>query len=171
MESLGFDAFTKKIYINTPKEKIYWCWGTADGICSWFLSSASYKTEKGVHRSVNSLIEAGDTYTWKWHNWDGEETGQILMANGTDKIKFSFAGQCEVSVSLKEEENNVLVSLEQSNIPKDEKNKMDIYVGCSNGWSFWLANLKAYLEHGILLNETTMDLRKVPLASFQFVNI
>jgi hypothetical protein len=48
---------------------------------------------------------------------------------------------------------------------------MNIHVGCSNGWTFWLANLKAFLEHGILLNETTMDLREIPLANFQFVNI
>ncbi len=171
MESFGFDAFTKKIYINAPREKIYWCWGTADGICSWFLSSAFYKTKKGVQRAANSFIEEGDTYTWKWYNWDGEETGQILMANGTDQIEFSFAGQCKVTVTLQEEKNNVLVILTQSNIPTDEKNKMNIHVGCSNGWTFWLANLKAFLEHGILLNETTMDLKKIPMASFQFVNM
>ncbi len=171
MESLGFDAFTKKIYIYAPLEKIYWCWGTEEGICSWFLSSAFYRTKKGIKRASNSFIEAGDTYAWKWHNWDGEETGNILMANGINQIEFSFAGYCKVTIELKEEKDNVLVTLVQSNIPTDEKNKMNIYVGCSNGWSFWLANLKAYLEHGILLNETTMDLRKIHLASFQFVNM
>ena len=172
MESLGFDAFTKKIFINAPREKIYWCWGTPEGISSWFLSNAFYKTKKGVQRASNSLIEAGDSYTWKWHNWDGEEKGKILMANGTDQIQFSFAGHCKVTVTLQEEEkNNILVTLKQSNIPTDEKNKMNIHVGCSNGWSFWLTNLKAFLEHGILLNETTRDLKKIPLASFQFVNM
>ncbi len=93
------------------------------------------------------------------------------MANGTDQIEFSFAGHCKVTITLQEEKNNVLVMLKQSNIPTDEKNKMNIYVGCSNGWTFWLANLKAFLEHGILLNETTMDLKKIPLSSFQFVNM
>jgi len=171
MESLGFDAFTKKIYIDASKEKIYWCWGTADGICTWFLSSAFYQNKKGEQRDANSFIEKGDTYTWKWYNWDGEETGQILEANDTDKIEFSFAGHCKVSVTLQEEKNKVLVTLTQSNIPTDEKNKMNIHVGCSNGWTFWLTNLKAFLEHGILLNETTMDLREIPLASFQFVNM
>lgn len=171
MKSLGFDAFTKKIYINAPKEKIYWCWGTTDGICSWFLSNAFYKTKEGVQREATSFIEEGDNYTWKWYNWDGEETGKILLANGTDKIEFSFVDHCKVTITLQEGKNNVLVTLVQSNIPMDEKNKMNIHVGCSNGWTFWLANLKAFLEHGILLNETTMDLREIPLASFQFVNI
>lgn len=33
------------------------------------------------------------------------------------------------------------------------------------------ANLKAWLEHGILLHEKEADLRGDPLAGFQFVNI
>ncbi|MBT8283480.1 MAG: SRPBCC domain-containing protein, partial [Muriicola sp.] len=74
-------------------------------------------------------------------------------------------------VKLEAEGDQVLVTLIQTNIPTDEKNKMNIHVGCSNGWTFWLANLKAYLEHGILLNETKNDLRNIPLASFHFVNI
>ncbi|NNJ90015.1 MAG: SRPBCC domain-containing protein [Eudoraea sp.] len=171
MESLGFDAFTKKIYINAPIESLYRCWSTADGICSWFLSNANYTTKKGEERTANSFIEKGDTYIWKWYNWDGEEIGQILEANGKDMIQFSFAGHCKVTVTLQDGKNNVLLTLVQSNIPTDEKNKLNVHVGCSNGWTFWLANLKAFLEHGILLNERTMDLREIPLASFQFVNI
>jgi len=63
----------------------------------------------------------------------------------------------------------VLVSLSQSEIPQDEKSKLEIFYGCSNGWTFWLANLKAYLEHGILLNETKIDLRGFDLAGYEFV--
>jgi hypothetical protein len=44
-------------------------------------------------------------------------------------------------------------------------------VGCSNGWTFWLANLKAYLEHGILLHETEEDLRSYEHAAMIFVNM
>lgn len=38
-------------------------------------------------------------------------------------------------------------------------------------WCCWLANLKAYLEHGILLNETEFDPRDIPLSGFEFVNM
>jgi len=48
---------------------------------------------------------------------------------------------------------------------------LEIHYGCSNGWTFWLANLKAYLEHGILLNETEIDLRGEELAGYEFVNM
>jgi len=171
MSSLGFESFTKKIYIEAPLEKLYWCWATEEGICSWFLREAIYYSKDGRKRRSDSNIEKGDKYTWRWYNWDGEETGEILMANGKDRIEFSFAEYCRVSVSLEKEDKHVLVILDQTNIPTDEKSKMNIHVGCSNGWSFWLANLKAYLEHGILLHETNFDLRETPLASFQFVNI
>jgi hypothetical protein len=65
----------------------------------------------------------------------------------------------------------VLLTLRQFEIPTDEENKLNIHHGCSNGWTFWLANLKAYLEHGILLNETEFDLRDIPLSGFEFVNM
>jgi len=45
------------------------------------------------------------------------------------------------------------------------------HYGCSTGWTFWLANLKAWLEHGILLNDRGTDLLEDPRAGYEFVNI
>ena len=171
METLNFHAFTKKIYIYAPLEKLYWCWGTEEGICSWFLREAAYKSNDGASRSADDVIQAGDHYTWRWHNWDGQEDGEVLSANGKDQLEFTFAGKSRVLVELKPEAGAVLVSLKQYNIPTDEESKLHVHVGCSNGWTFWLANLKAYLEHGILLNEREIDLRNIPLAAFEFVNM
>ena len=171
MEKLNFDSFTKKIYIKAPLAKLYWCWATAEGISSWFLSNANYTSHKGRSRSLEEYIQVGDTYVWEWHNWDGRENGAILQANGSDFIEFSFAEVSKVSVHLEDKGKVVLVTLKQYEIPTDDKNKLNVHHGCSNGWTFWLANLKAYLEHGILLNETEMDLRGIPLAEFQFVNV
>ncbi len=167
----GFESFTKKIYIRAPLEKLYWCWATTEGICSWFLREAVYQSMTGETRPKESYIQKGDRYTWRWFNWDGEESGEILYVNGKDRVEFSFADHCRVTVELKEEGDHVLVTLTQANIPTDEESKMNLHVGCSNGWTFWMANLKAYLEHGILLHETKMDLRKIPMASFEFVNM
>jgi len=171
MDKLSFNSFTKKIYIKAPIEKIYWCWATTTGICSWFLRNASYKDKAGVVRNPEAYIAAGDEYIWEWHNWDGKEKGNVLNTDGGSFIIFSFAEVCKVTLTLEEMENAVLVSLEQSEIPLDEDSKMNIYTGCSNGWTFWLANLKAYLEHGILLNETEYDLTKEPLAGHIYVNM
>ncbi len=171
MEQLTFDSFTKKIYIKAPLEKLYWCWATKAGIESWFLRNAAYSTTEGTKRNVDEEIRMGDHYIWEWYNWNGQEKGEILKANGKDYLEFSFADVSKVSVTLENKGDAVLLTLKQFEIPTDEKTKMDVYNGCSCGWTFWLANLKAYLEHGILLNEKEFDLTEIPQAGHVFVNM
>ena len=168
---MSFDSFIKKIYLKTSLDKLYWCWATKEGICTWFLRSAQYASKEGKLRDLKEKIKIGDEYIWEWHNWEGQEKGVILQANGTDFIEFSFAEVSKVSISLEKKEEAILLTLKQYEIPTDEKSKMNIYNGCSNGWTFWLANLKAYLEYGILLNETEFDLTKEPMAGHVFVNM
>ncbi|MEN8790277.1 MAG: SRPBCC domain-containing protein [Flavobacteriaceae bacterium] len=171
METLNFHSFTKKIYIKAPLEKLYHCWASSEGLCSWFLREAIFNDKEGTARSFSEYIQAGDSYTWRWHNWDGKEEGVVLEANGIDRLEITFAGKTKVKVKLIPEKGSVLVVLKQYHIPTDEESKLNIHVGCSNGWTFWLANLKAYLEHGILLHEKEIDLRDVPMAAFEFVNL
>nr|WP_299346512.1 SRPBCC domain-containing protein [Allomuricauda sp.] len=170
MKKLAFDEFTKKIYIKAPLEKLYWCWATSEGICSWFLRKAEYQNVEGKEREPSERIEKGDHYVWEWHNWNGQATGEILEANGKDNLIFTFEGN-HVSITLENHGKAILVVLRQYNIPTDDESKLNVHYGCSNGWTFWLANLKAYIEHGILLNETEFDLTNIPLAGFEFVNM
>lgn len=170
MNGLSFDRFSKKIHIKAPIEKVYRCWGTTDGISSWFLRHAEYSDPDGKVRAGEDPIQKGDRYTWEWHNWDGQECGEVLEANGHDRFEITFE-QCLVTVHLQPTETTTLLCLTQSQIPTDDESKLNLHHGCSNGWTFWLTNLKAFLEHGILLNETEKDLRNVPLASFEFVNM
>lgn len=170
MKQLTWDQFTKRIHINASLEKLYWCWATPEGITSWFLREAQY-VRNGQPIDRQEFVQPGDKYTWFWHNWDGKEEGEILETKKNSLVRFSFAGDCDVTVTLEQREQAVLLSLEQSKIPQDDKSKLEIFYGCSNGWTFWLANLKAYLEHGILLNETEIDLRPFGLAGYEFVNM
>jgi len=170
MKTLTWDSFTKKIHINASLEKLYWCWATEEGITSWFLRSAAYTRNK-KRISASEFVQQNDAYTWMWHNWDGQEQGKILEVNGSDLVKLSFAGSCDLTITLEQRDEVVLLTLTQSQIPLDEKSKLEIFYGCSNGWTFWLANLKAYLEHGILLNETEIDLRGFELSGYEFVNM
>ncbi len=171
MGEIRFDCFLKKIHIKAPLDRIYASWVTTEGLTAWFLSSATFTKPDGTKRAVDELVEQGDRYDWKWHNWDERETGKILEANGHDFIKFSFGETSNVAVRLTDHGDSVLVALLQDEIPIDETNTYHVFYGCSNGWTFWLTNLKAYLEHGILLNETSVDLRDDPFAGFEYVNI
>lgn len=170
MSALRFDQFTKKIYINASVNELYGLWATSEGITSWFLRTAVYKDNEGNVRGSKDLIQVGDSYTWEWHNWEGQEKGEVLATNDTDFLEISFA-KSKVSISLKDAGKATLLQLKQYDIPVDEESKLNIHHGCSNGWTFWLANIKAYVEHGILLNETEFDLTKIPLAGYEFVNM
>ncbi|MDH3322893.1 MAG: SRPBCC domain-containing protein [Flavobacteriaceae bacterium] len=170
MAKLDWHSFTKKIHIHAAMDKIYRCWSTTEGISAWFLKDAIYIRE-GKQIPSDQPVQEGDTYTWMWHNWDGQEAGKILKANGKDMIRFTFANTCTVTITLEQKDTAVLLSLAQTDIPEDDQSKLEIFYGCSNGWTFWLANLKAYLEHGILLNEKDIDLKGFDLAGYEFVNM
>ena len=43
--------------------------------------------------------------------------------------------------------------LNQSEVPVEGADWYQYFYGCSLGWSFWLVNLKAWLEYGITLDE------------------
>lgn len=168
----SFDQFTKKIHIKAPLEELYACWSTEKGITRWFLSDATYTSKDGSARKEDEAIQEGDHYVWRWHNWNGKEEGSILQANGKDFIVFTFGNDaCKVSVQLEQVKETVLLTLRQYEMATDEETKMNLYNGCSCGWTFWLANLKAYLEHGILLNERDVNLTDIPEAGHVFVNM
>ena len=61
----------------------------------------------------------------------------------------------EVELEFIQHDKEVELILRQNNIPTDEKNMVNVHMGCNLGWSFWMVNLKAWLEHGILLNDRT----------------
>jgi uncharacterized protein YndB with AHSA1/START domain len=166
-----FDTFTKKIFLRTTPERVYSCWATEKGLCEWFLRKATYFSPDGIKRDPGKFVASGDEYVWEWYNWDGQERGRVLEANGHDHLLFSFAGLSKVSVDLERKGEKVLLTLRQFEIPTDDISKLNIHVGCSNGWTFWLANLKAYLEHGIVLHETEEDLRNFENAGMIFVNM
>ena len=170
MEKLQWHSFQKRIYINATVEKLYKLWATQEGITSWFLKDAQFTDNNGTKRRADELVQVGDRYIWHWHNWDGKEEGKILEANNKDFILFTFENS-KVSVKLEEKHNVVIVTLTQFEIPEDDESKLRIHFGCSNGWTFWLTNLKAFLEHGILLNETEINLQENELSGYVFVNM
>jgi len=147
----NWQTFTKRILINSEMNAVYRCWATQSQIETWFLEKADF-TSGNYQRTPDELVQKGDRFSWKWNNWDFTEQGQILEANGSDLVAFTFGSGGNVHVKLNEMNGLTEVVLTQDEIPTDEKNKMEIYVGCSTGWTFWLTNLKAYLEHHITLH-------------------
>ncbi len=169
MNNVRLDCFIKKIHTKTSPGRIYSCRGTRQGLTSRFLSNATYTTHDGSERGLEDRVQKGDAYCRRWHNWDDREEGAVLETDGRNFNKFSFGAISNVSVRLADQGDSVLVTLLQDEIPTDKDTMDNAFYGCSNGWTFWPTNLKAYLEHGIVLNEKTVNLRNDPFAGFEYV--
>ncbi|MBS4035351.1 MAG: SRPBCC domain-containing protein [Ignavibacterium sp.] len=158
-----WNTFTKRIRINKPIDSVYRSWATKGQIETWFLEKADYFLGS-KQRQADELVQKGDSFLWKWNNWDFIEKGQVLEANGKDLISFTFGSGGIVTIKLIEIANSTEIELTQKDIPTDDKSKMEIFVGCITGWTFWLTNLKAYLEYSVTLHakglqqEETKDL-------------
>lgn len=149
MENFDWTAFTLKIAIKASLDEIYKAWSRASEIEKWFLSDAEFADENGLILSKNQNALKGDRYKWAWYLYDDIEIGVIHHANGKDHFEFSFAGNCVVEIRLNSEWEYTTVELIQKNIPTDENSKRNIRLGCHNGWSFYLINLKSVLEGGL----------------------
>jgi hypothetical protein len=161
--SYDWTRFTVRVNVNASIEKLYHSWATRSGMEYWFLRLSEYKKPDDSFRANDELVKKGDTYKWLWHGWpdDTVEYGEILETNGKDFFKFSFgkAGNC--SVKIYKEENETIVELVQDNIPDDELGMKNYHLGCSTGWTFYLANMKSLYEGGIDLRNRNEKLQKV----------
>lgn len=156
-----WSKFTKRITVNSNMRAIYNAWAIPAEIERWFLASAEYKTSDNKSRSKNERVLSGDTYEWKWHGYPNGavERGKILEANGHDALSFTFADECVVDVIILSENGEKVVQLLQKQIKPDEN--LQVYVGCGEGWTFYLANLKSVLEGGVDLRNKNVNISNV----------
>ncbi len=76
-------------------------------------------------------------------------------------MRSAFGKAGNVSIAIKDEQNEILVELVQENIPVDEYSKCYFHIGCLKGWNFFLANLKSILQGGIDLRNRNVALRNM----------
>ncbi len=162
MSDSDWSRFTQRININTPIQKLYNAFATRAGMQSWFLRMSEYKRQ-GDLLADHELVKEGDTYTWLWFGYPDStaEHGEISKANDKNELQFTFGKAGNVTVKIYEQHYENIVELTQENIPTDDEGKKNWYVGCSNGWVFYLANLKSIMEGGIDLRNKNIDLQSM----------
>jgi uncharacterized protein YndB with AHSA1/START domain len=148
--SYDWGKFTQKININASVAEVYRAWTSVHHLEQWFLRKATIKDDKGKEKGAQDTLHNGDTYEWLWHGHADTviEKGKILLANGTDKLQFSFTKGAVVTVHIGEMLGESIVMLTQEGIPTDDEGKVKYHIGCIAGWTFYLTNLKSYLEGG-----------------------
>ena len=120
----------------------------------WFLKKAQFfKNDKALSKGEKATKDC--IFEWTWYGWpEMIQKGEMLEVVENEKIVFSFDPAGIVTIDIEKVDDNwTQLILQQSGIPTDEESKKNFFYGCSLGWSFWLVNLKAWLEHGILLDE------------------
>lgn len=154
--------FICKINIYTSVEAVYDAWTIPNQLESWFLRDARFKRGDGSTREQELHIQTNDTYTWHWHGHtdEVEEKGKVIQANGINKLQFSFTKGAEVTVDIGVSLNETIIMLTQDKMTNDEAGKL-IHVDCYGGWTFYLANLKSFLEGGIDLRNKNIDLKNM----------
>ena len=159
----NWSKFTKRIPVAAAPATVYQAWTTQDELEKWFLRKAEFVKPSGSMRNRNEAIEKGDQYDWKWHGYPDStfEKNEIVEANGEDFLQFKFSGNCLVSVKIFTEEGETIVEITQENIPADDNPETNLLVGCGEGWTFYLANLKSYLEGGIDLRNKNEKIKGV----------
>ncbi len=164
MKNHDWSKFTKRINIRCAAADAYHAWDSPGRLESWFLRSAVFYPGGGSdQRAPDNTIVKGDRYEWMWHGWGDEvkETGEVLEANGHDLFRFSFGKAGIVAVRIATAEEQTIVELTQDHIPVDEKSKAEYHVGCLEGWTFYLANLKSVLEGGLDLRNKNLKIGAV----------
>lgn len=160
MSTYDWSKFSKKININSSVETIYNAWTIPALLERWFLRKAIFITENNIARQDATNIQRGDRYTWNWYGYDDiiVEKGEVLFANDKNKLQFSFVEGATVTVHIGEADGETIVMLTQEGMPTDENGKVRYHMECLAGWTFFLANLKSYLEGGIDLRNKNNDL-------------
>jgi len=144
---------------NTDIRSLYEAWATPAGLEKWFLRKADFYAIAGRLRDPDEFIMKEDTYEWYWHGWDDStcEKGEILEANGTDLVKFTFAKDNIVTVQISSRNGVSIVELTQENIALEEDPTKNLFVQCQVGWTFYFANLKSVLEGGVDLRNKKLE--------------
>jgi uncharacterized protein YndB with AHSA1/START domain len=163
LTTYDWSKFVCRINVNAPIDKIYDAWTIPALQEKWFLSQTKYIPENEESRDRNAHVKKNDLYQWHWYGYSKEvtEKGTILEANGKDLFQFTFGGDTIVTVILKTEDGENIVELWQENIPKTEVGKVNYHLNCMQGWTFYLANLKSFLEGGLDLRNKNESLKQM----------
>ncbi|MDZ4722730.1 MAG: SRPBCC domain-containing protein [candidate division Zixibacteria bacterium] len=138
-----WSQFTHKIAIAAPPEKVFRAW-IDDKICvKWFTEV-----------SIIEPVKGGRIYL-KWIGGDVHET-KVTDIKQDKLFVFPFGPNGEqVSVSISKITGGSLCELHQYGMKDSPDDRVKMHLGCVMGWTFFLTNLKAFLEHRIDLRTHT----------------
>lgn len=151
-----WSKFQSEIFIGRPVSIVYRAWALPSEIQKWFIEVCEVCTRDNKSRGRDEFIQSGDQF--RWHFDEKQESGVFLEANTDTKISFTISGASRLSVKVtvhfQAVEGGTQIVLSQENMPHSEEDRINWHVDSKVAWTFFLANLKAYLEHNVDLRST-----------------
>jgi uncharacterized protein YndB with AHSA1/START domain len=144
-----------RVYVNAPMDRIYKSWATVAGLERWFAARARMLSPEGRDLGREGPAEEGGRYSWQWADGTRED-GTFIEVDNSTLLKFTYGRDVLVTVKLMLTSKGVLVDAHQHAQRSDAEN-LALALDDSNGWTFYLANLKSVLEHGADLREARPD--------------
>lgn len=129
--------FRLRIEIAAPPQKVFDAWTSRELLEKWFPVAGVIEPRKGGRIMLTFL--GGDSHD-----------DRVTSARRPGRLQFPFGKRGEqVRISLRKVRGGTLCELHQFNMGTTPKAKIEMHMGCQQGWTFFLTNLKAFLEHGL----------------------
>jgi uncharacterized protein YndB with AHSA1/START domain len=133
--------FVLRIAIRATPAQVFKAWTHDKTVSKWFTEKTMIEPRR------NGRI------CFEWLDGDKLEA-QVISITKNQSFTFPFGRRGErVTVKFKKDGKGCVCELRQYNMTTSEKSKWEMHRGCMQGWTFFLTNLKAYLEHGIDLRD------------------
>ena len=134
------NTFTTKIAIKAPISAVWNALATEEGISKWFLSKAKLD------------VRSGGAFEFFWG--DISTTGTFLNVIPEKKLSFTWWEPVgAVTFELEEINDNEVAVICTATGYKTDDDGLRHYIEESKGWTFFMVNLKASLEHGLDLRD------------------
>ena len=150
-------GFTQAIHVEASPERIFALLATCTGLERWFIARADAGCEP------SRFVPVGGRVALTWRGLGGTEMTEVngvLACEPAQRVRFGWyedKGWVEFRVTARDGGGST-VELEQRMQPSADRSLVEqAYVGCREGWAFYLANLKSVAEGGLDLRERQPD--------------
>jgi hypothetical protein len=160
LNDYNWNKFMLRINLNDSTDRIYEAWTNTEVLEQWMLLKA--RITKNEDDAEKTVMQKEDLYEWYWSS-DAKQVqkGSILEANGKDLFQFSFSGDSIVTVMISEERGENVLELWQENIPDNRIGRINYHLNCLKSWTFYLTNLKSFLENKVDLRNKNPELENL----------
>lgn len=166
-------GFTQAVHIRAERTALWRLLTTCQGLEAWFLARATARTADGRDWPRDRTLEPGLSLTLTWGvtgdsaangsvpSTEVSETDSVLAVEAPQRMRIGWyedKGWVDFRLLEHPSDGRITVELEQRLTRSGDHAFLEnAYIGCREGWAFFLTNLKCIAEGGPDLRERVPD--------------